>query len=187
MNSLERFRNTIPVMKLLILLASVLVTASATAALPPDIQTKVDKYKKSITEWAANPVVVDAVKEANKSGPIRGMTNVKWDELNNNDPIVLSKQSSPAGQYAKKLEGDSDVDKFTLWDEKGNMIASGTKTFVYNAASRPAFVNAMKGLVWSAPEVKTDPTTLKKSVNISAPVMEGGKIIGVVNAAIKAE
>jgi hypothetical protein len=67
------------------------------------------------------------------------------------------------------------------------MIASSTKTLIYNAASRPAFTGAMKGKAWSAPEVKPDPTTQKKSVNISAPVMDGGKVIGVMNAAVNAE
>ncbi len=67
------------------------------------------------------------------------------------------------------------------------MIALSTKTLIYNAASRPAFAGAMKGKAWSAPEVKPDPTTQKKSVNISASVMDGGKVIGVMNAAVNAE
>ena len=67
------------------------------------------------------------------------------------------------------------------------MIASSTKALIYNAASRAAFTGAMKGKAWSAPVVKPDTTTQKNSVNISDPVMDGGKIIGVMNAAISAE
>lgn len=167
--------------------AVILTPVVARAEMPPEVQVKVDKYKKLITDWASNPVIVSAVKEANTKGPVPGMTNAKWDELADTDPVVVSMQNSPAGLYAKKLEDDKNVNKVTVWDDKGNMIASSTKTLIYNAATRPAFTGAMKGKAWSAPEVKPDPTTQKKSVNISAPVMDGGKIIGVMNAAINAE
>jgi len=174
-------------MSLSIFVAGICMPAIARADMPPEIQAKVEKYKKLITDWAANPVIVSAVKEANTKGPIPGMTNAKWDETGDTDPVVIGMQNSPAGQFAKKLEDDKNVNKVTVWDDKGNMIASSTKTLIYNAATRPAFTGAMKGKAWSAPEVKPDPTTQKKSVNISAPVMDGGKIIGVMNAAISAE
>lgn len=131
--------------------------------------------------------MVSAAKEANAKGPIAGMNNAKWDELTDTDPVVTEMQTSPAGLYAKKLEEDKSIYKVTIWDDKGNMVASSAKTLIYNAATRPAFTGAMKGKAWSAPEVKPDPTTQKKSVNISAPIMDGGKIIGVMNAAIGAE
>lgn len=168
-------------------LAAVLIPVTAKADLPPDVHAKVEKYKKQIAEWAANPVIVNAVKEANAKGPISGMTNAKWDELGDSDPIVLGIQSNAAGKLTKTFEDEKNVNKVTVWDEKGNMIASSTKTLIYNAASRPAFTGAMKGKAWSAPEIKPDPTTQKKSVNISAPVMDGGKVIGVMNAAVNAE
>lgn len=187
MNMSTSARKLINLSSLGALLTGLLLSVNAFADMPPDVQAKVEKYKKHISEWAANPVVISAVKEANAKGPIPGMTNAKWDELGDKDAVVLGMQTSPAGQYAKKLEDDKNVNKVTIWDDKGNMIASSTKTLIYNAASRPAFTGAMKGKPWSAPEVKPDPTTQKNSVNISAPVMDGGKIIGVMNAAISAE
>lgn len=180
-------RNVFAVFNSILFATGLMLSGSASAEIPADVQAKVEKYKKHIIEWAANPIVVAAVKEANAKGPIPGMSNARWDELGDKDPVVMGMQTSPAGEYAKKIEEDKNVNKVTVWDEKGNMIASSTKTLIYNAATRPAFTGAMKGKAWSAPEIKPDPTTQKKSVNISAPVMDGGKIIGVMNAAIGAE
>jgi hypothetical protein len=164
-----------------------LVPAAFADPITPEVHAKVDKYKKQITEWAANPTIVQAVKEANAKGPIAGMSNAKWDELDEKDPVVQAMLNSPAGKLGRKWEEDKNINKVTVWDEKGNVIAGSVKTLIYNAASRPAFTGAMKGQAWSAPEAKPDPATQKKSVNISAPVLDGGKTIGVVNAAVSAE
>lgn len=154
----------------------------------PDLQAKVDKAKKKLAEWASNPVVVAAAKESNAKGGIAGMTNAKWDELNENDPIVKATQNSAAGKQCKKWEEDEKgVNKVTVFDEKGNMVASSAKTLLYNAFNRPAIAGALKGDVWQSPDVKPDPTTQKKSVNIAAPIKDGGKVIGLINAAVDAQ
>jgi hypothetical protein len=154
----------------------------------PELQAKVDKAKKKLEGWATNPVVVAAVKESNAKGGIAGMTNAKWDELNENDPVVKATQNSAAGKQCKKWEDeDKGVNKVTIFDDKGNMVASSTKTLLYNAVNRPAISGALKGNMWQAPEVKPDPTTQKKSVNIAAPIKEGGKVIGLINAAVDAQ
>jgi hypothetical protein len=38
---------------------------------PANVQANVDKYKKTLVEWAANPQVVAAVKESNVKGALR--------------------------------------------------------------------------------------------------------------------
>jgi hypothetical protein len=157
-------------------------------AISPDVQARVDKAKKKLTEWAGNPVVVAAAKESNAKGGIAGMNNAKWQELPDNDAVVLATQTSAAGKQCRKWEEEEKgVNKVTVFDEKGNMVASSTKTLLYNAANRPAIVGALKGDVWQAPDAKPDPTTQKKSVNISAPIKDGGKVIGLINAAVDAE
>lgn len=154
----------------------------------PDLQAKVDKAKKKLAEWASNPVVIAAAKESNAKGGIAGMNNAKWDELNENDPIVKAVQNSAAGKLCKKWEEEEKgVNKVTVFDEKGNMVASSVKTLLYNAASRPAIIGALKGEVWQAPEAKPDPSTQKKSLNIATPIKDGGKVIGLLNAAVDAQ
>ena len=80
-----------------VFVSGLLLSANTTADMSPEVKAKVEQYKKHITEWAANPVVVNAVKEANAKGPIAGMANSKWDELGDKDEIVTSMQNSPAG------------------------------------------------------------------------------------------
>jgi len=70
-------------------------------------------------------------------------------------------------------------------DEKGNLVAASTKPLLYNNAVRPVFMNAIKGQAWSDTKVLPDPTTQIKSVQASAPVMDGGKVIGVIHVGIK--
>lgn len=168
-------------------LAAMAFAALASAdPITPEMQAKVDKYKHKIVEWAADPALVAAVKEANAKGPIPGMGNGKWDDLGEKDPAVVGIENSATGQLARKWQ-DKSVGKINVWDAKGNVIGSNTKPLLYNAFTRPAFVGAAKGHPWQTPEAKPDPATQKKSVNISAPVMDGGKVIGVVNAAVEVQ
>lgn len=163
--------------------------SSAWAELPPDVAAKVDAVKKKLTDWAANPAVVAAVKASNGSdGMIAGMSNSKWDELTEKDPQVMAFQTSAVGKLVVEWEHDKSIGKLYLRDQKGNLVASSTnKPLLYNVASRPPFINAMKGAAWATGEVKPDPTTQAKSVQASAPVMDGGKAIGVIHSSIPVE
>lgn len=173
----------------LLLLATLCFQASqALAALPADMQAKVEVYKKKLVDWAANPVIVKAVKEANaKGGMIPGMNNGKWDELTETDPLVAGILSTPASKLVKQWEADKGINKLFVRDEKGNMVAGSAKSLIYNAAARPPVKEAMKGKPWNAEEIKPDPTTQIKSVHVSAPVLDGGQVIGVIHTAVTAE
>ena len=159
----------------------------AADALPAPMQAKTEQYKKKLAEWAAHPVIVAAVKEVAAKGGVAGMTNGKWNDLDEKDPVVKSFETSKAGMLVKKWEEDTGINKLVLRDDKGNLVASSAKPLVYNNAARPVFVNAIKGQVWAASEIKPDPTTGIKSVQAGAPVMEGGKVIGVIHVGITAE
>lgn len=174
-----------------ILFASTVLSQSVAQADPisPAVQAKVDSYKKHLVEWAANAQLVAAVKESNAKGGIAGMTNSKWDELADADAAVTALNQSVAGKQITKWEEDKGIEKLNLRDEKGNLVANSSssgKPLLYNNSSRPPFQNGLKG-AWAAGEVKPDPTTQKKSVQISAPVMDGGKAIGVLHSAVLAE
>lgn len=154
----------------------------------PEVQAKVDQYKKKLQEWAANPVIIAAAKEANaKGGAVPGMTNAKWDELNDADPVVKGLQTSAAGKLLTKLEEDKGISKLYVRDEKGNLVAGSNKPILFNNAARPPFKNAIGGKVHADAEAKADPTTQKKSVQASVPIMDGGKPIGVLHTAVNAD
>ena len=77
---------------------AVLFAGSAHAELPAALATKVAKYQKQLVDWAAQPLMVSSVKDANaKGGFLPGMTNAKWNDLDDKDPSVLATMNSPAG------------------------------------------------------------------------------------------
>jgi hypothetical protein len=158
------------------------------AALPDNVQAKVETYKKKLVEWAAHPTIVKAVRESNaKGGPLPGMNNGKWDALSDTDPLVTGLLSTPASTLVKQWEADKNINKLFVRDEKGNMVAGSAKSLLYNASARPPFKEGMKGKPWGADEIKPDPTTQIKSVHISAPILDGGGVIGIIHSAVTAE
>lgn len=163
-------------------------SAQALAALPAELNAKIETYKKKLVDWAANPVIIKAVKEANaKGGMIPGMTNGKWDEIGDNAPEVTVILNTPASKLVKQWEADKGINKLFVRDEKGNMVAGSAKSIIYNASARPPVKEAMKGKPWNAGEIKPDPTTQIKSVHVSAPVLDGSSVIGVIHTAVTAE
>lgn len=169
------------------MLVCAMTTAFAAEPLPAPLQAKVDKYKQKLVEWAANPAIIGAVKEANSRGPISGMTNARWLEVLDNDPVAQGFITSKAGSMVKKWEEDKDINKLVIRDEKGNLVASSTKPLLYNNAVRPVYINAVKGQPWADVKVAPDPTTQVKSVQASAPVLDGSKVIGVIHVGITTE
>jgi hypothetical protein len=171
----------------LALAAATLQPAAWAADLPADVQAKVEKAKKRLVELAADAAVVAAVREAN-GHDAGGMTNGKWVDLGDTDPAVKAILSSKvSGQIAKWEQGDETINKIILRDQKGNLVAASVRPLIYNNASRPVFANPIKGQAWAAGEIKPDTSTQIPSVHVAAPVMDGGKAIGVLQSAVTAK
>ena len=181
-------RNQNPIIFSQFLLGAVLAIGGLSAVhaeLAPDVQAKVDAYKKKLIDWAANPTIVAAAKESNSKGGLApGLSNSKWDDLADTDAVVKGFQASAAGKLVTQWEADKVLDKLYVRDEKGNLVAGSNKPLLYNNANRPPFANPFKGQPWAAGEVKPDPTTQKKSVQLGVPIMDGGKPIGVLQTAV---
>jgi hypothetical protein len=159
----------------------------AHADLPPDVAAKVEKAKKRLVDLAADPTVVAAVRDANGHDH-GGMNNGKWIELADTDPAVKAIVTNKISQQIAKWEqADDTVNKILLRDQKGNLVAGSTRPLIFNNANRPVFANALKGQAWNAGEVKPDTTTQVPSVHVSAPVLDGGKAIGVLHAGVTAK
>ncbi|MBZ0091929.1 MAG: PDC sensor domain-containing protein [Sulfuricellaceae bacterium] len=188
MKSTASPQHAVRTMAFLALLGSSALFAAVAQAdpIPPGMQAKVEHYKQKLAEWAANPVIIAAVKEANAKGP-GGMDNGVWNDLNDNDPKVKALQTSAAGKQLSKWEADKNISKLYVRDDKGNLAASSNKPLLFNNFTRPQFTNPFKGKAWSANEMKPDPTTQVMSVQIAVPVMDGGKPIGVMNSSVSAK
>lgn len=168
--------------------ACVLASTSlvAQAEVPAALQPKIEKYKKQLVEWAATPAIVAAVREANAKGT-GGMNNATWNDLDEKAPAVVATMSGPVAAMVIKWEQDKNINKLFVRDQKGNVVVGSAKTLLFNAASRPSVANALKGSVWNENAVKPDPTTQVKGVQVSAPVLDGGVVIGVIHTSVTAE
>lgn len=172
--------------KIAFIAAAFTLNAAAVAEpLPADLQAKIDKYKVKLVEWAATPALVAAVKEANAKGGAT-ISNAKWDELPDNDATVQAYVAGPVGKQLARWEEDKNISKLYLRDAKGNLVAASNKPLLFNNVNRPAFANSFKA-AWAANEIKPDPTTQKKSVQLGVPVLDGGKPIGVLHSAIESQ
>ncbi len=172
------------------LLVAISATAPLWAAdLTPKMQIKIDAYKKQAAAWAANPAIVQAVKESNAKGPIPGMGNAKWRDLKEDDPVVTGLVSNPAGQLMTKwLNADAKgINKIVLSGNKSHRVGFTSMPAAYLGKGKPNFDTSFDdGKVWQQGETKPDPSTNIESVQISAPVMDGGNTIGVLLVALTA-
>lgn len=162
--------------------------AVAAGDITPKMQVKIDAYKKQAATWAANPAIVKAVKDANAQGPIPMMGNAKWRELKENDPIVAGFITNPTGQMLTKwMSADAKgINKIVLSGNKGQRVAYTSMPAIYIGKGKPNFDEAFDGKLWSQPESKPDPSTDIDTVQIAAPVKDGGEVIGVLLVSLTA-
>ena len=154
------------------------------------MQTKIDTYKKQAATWAADPLVVQSVKDANAKGPIEGMGNAKWRELKETDTVVQSFVTNPTGQLLTKwMNADAQgLNKVVLSGAKSQRVAFTSMPAIYIGKGKPNFDTSMNdGKVWQQDESKPDPSTNIDTVQISAPVKDGGKVIGVLLVSLTAD
>lgn len=167
--------------------------SAASGALAADVtakmQPKIDTYKKQAVAWAADPLVIKAVKESNAAGPIAGMGNAKWRDLKESDPGVKGLVDNATGQLLTKwMNADAKgINKIVLTGDKSHRVAFTSMPAVYLGKGRPNFDTSMNdGKVWQQGESKPDPSTNIDTVQISAPVKDGGTVIGVLLVSLTA-
>jgi len=172
--------------RLSVALALCALSGSAMAQLPANVAEKVEYYKTMLSQWATDGTIVDAVKASNTAGGIDpNMTNEMWDELSDNDQKVATYRNSAAGKLLSSWETSHPINKLYVRDMKGKLVAmSQTKPLLYDISTRAGFAAAMKGTVWTDTEIKPDPLSMIKSVQIVAPILSDGKPIGVIHSAV---
>jgi hypothetical protein len=163
---------------------------AAAGDITPKMQPKIEAHKKQAVAWAADPAIVKAVKEANAKGPIEGMGNATWRELKETDPLVQGFVTNPTGQLLTKwMNADAQgINKIVLSGDKSQRVAFTSMPAIYIGKGRPNFdVSMNDGKVWQQDDSKPDPSTNIDTVQISAPVKDGGKVIGVLLVSLTAD
>jgi hypothetical protein len=175
--------------RILSLIALVVAVAVPAAALDltPAVQAELDKQKAALVTWAADPVIVAAVKEQNGKGPIAGMDNAKWKATRRSDAVVQAMVKSPAGEFLKKKIETSGgaLDKAFLSAAQGEKVAFAEKTISYVHKGQEKFDAPMStGKPWQMSKEWFDESLQGYAIQVAAPVMDGGKTIGVLVASV---
>jgi len=170
----------------LTLCASLLVASSmgAQAELPADFKAKADAMMPNMTKWAADPAVIAAAKAGTTAV---GMTNGKWSDLTDTDPVVTALGTSALSKQLANYQ-KLGVGKLIVRDKDGNLAAfpaGGEKPFIFSVANRPNFKAAMAGSDFVADKVAPDPTSQKPSVQIAVPIKDGGTVVGMLHASLE--
>jgi hypothetical protein len=147
-------------------------------SLDPSLQAKVDAQIKAIQEWAADPVILNAVKTQNATPPAEytAMTQDKWKELSKLDPLVRSFDKSAAGQFLKSKRSEVIIRAFVS-DAVGQKVAFTTKTLTWSHKGDPKHEVPLTGKIWQG-AVEQDKVTGYEQIQIAVPVLDGAKAIG---------
>jgi hypothetical protein len=151
---------------------------SQAAALDPALQAKVDAKAATIKAWASDPAVVAATRAHNASEPAdhAAMSQDKWAGLTVLDPFVRSFAKNEAGTFLKSKKTE-DVTEAFISDAKGDKVAFVSKTSSWSHKGKPKHEVPMTGKVWHG-VVEVDESTGAQQIQVSVPVMDGGKTIG---------
>lgn len=176
------------IMSLIMLVTPVTLLADTVT---PVLKSKVDRYKQLLGDWALDPNIIAAVRNSNASGgAINGMSNSKWNYLDANDPMVTQFRTSQTASLIMQWESvhQGVISAIYLRDNQGNLVASSrAKPPTYNNKTKLPFEMAMKGIAWAADEIESDAGTQVRGVEVSAPVMDKGKPIGILHTIVIAK
>lgn len=161
------------------LMTAVVVVLSAQAApLTAEQRTKVEGFLATLRPLGIDPVIVKAVREYNAAPPpeAQGMTQAKWDGLSVLSPEVRAFAKNPLAEYLKTKRSEAIAELFVS-GAKGTKVAFFAKTTNWSHAGKPKHDAPMSGKTWIG-EPELDQSSGKVSVQVSFPVLDGGKPIG---------
>ncbi len=170
-------------MKKLILASIILALGTlvlpAADPLDAELQARIDAKSRIIENWAANPVVVNAVKEQNANPPASyaAFTQEKWKTLSVLDPVVRAFTKNPAAEFLKSQKTDPCLSEAFLSASNGGKVAFLSKPSNWSHKGSAKHEDPMHGKKWQGP-VEVDESSGVKQVQISVPVLDGGKPIG---------
>ena len=147
----------------------------------PKIQEQITWQTWNANGWAASPVVVQAVLDQNKKGPIPGMDNPKWKTVPEKDALVQGFINNEAAKFLKEEMAKTNgicVGAF-LNAAQGEKVAFSDKTGSYIHKGSAKFdVPFTTGKAWQG-QPELDDAGKTYEIQVAVPVKSDGKNIGV--------
>jgi hypothetical protein len=166
-------------MKTKLLLLSFLAAFTCGAEdLDPAMQARLDVQVKMVQEWAANPVILNAVKahNATPSAEAVAMTQEKWKAASVLDPFVHSFTRNAVAELLKNKRTKTVSEAFVSGTD-GTKVAFLAKPTNWSHKGKAKHDVPMSGKTWQGP-IEVDESTGLKQIQISVPVLDGDKPIG---------
>lgn len=167
--------------------AAIALPALAGEPAPANVKALAESKLKAV---GTNATVVAAVKAANAAGQTLDQVKAKDAEWQKTAGVSKEMQAlidNPCGKYLQGLQKDLPwlAEAFVM-DNLGANVAMTDKTSDYWQGDEPKWQESFKGGAGAVhvSDVKFDDSTQTYSVQISVPVMDGGKAIGAITFGI---
>jgi len=161
--------------------------------LDPALSAQVEARVTVVQQWASDPIVVQAVREANANP--RSMDEIEtinreWEAATGVTPFIRALIDHPAARRLKELRASSpEIQEAFLTDALGANVAITNKTSDFYQGDEVQYLEAFnqgKGGVHIG-ELSLDESIHSYSVHVGVPVLDQGKPIGVLLAAVNVE
>jgi hypothetical protein len=161
--------------------------------LDPALSAQIEERVAVVRQWAADAILVQAVREANAHS--RSMSEIQtinreWEEATGVTPFMRTLIEHPAARRLKELRaGNPEIQEAFLTDSIGANVAITNKTSDFFQGDEPQYLEAFnqgKGGVHIG-ELSLDESIQQYSVHVGVPVLDEGKPIGVLLAAVNVE
>lgn len=170
-----------------ILVATLSIPALAGEPAPAHVKALADAKLKAV---GTNATVVAAVKAANAAGQSLDQIkarDVEWQKTPGVTAEMKALMDNACGKYLRGLQGEMPwlAESFVM-DNQGANVAMTDKTSDYWQGDEPKWQESFKGGTGAVhvSDVKFDDSAQTYTVQISVPVMDGGKAIGAITFGI---
>lgn len=167
---------------LLLSLASALLLQPAINVLAqsaaPDPQARINAQIALVQTWAADPVVIAAVRAHNAalSPEEEALTQEKWASLAALDPVVRGFAKNDVGQFLRSKRSAVISEAFVS-DAAGRKVGFMSKTTRWSHAGQPKHEVPMSGKTWQG-RIELDESTGLRQLQVAVPVLDNGQPIG---------
>lgn len=165
-----------------LILASLISSFIAQGVMAEDAPAAVTALIPVIKKWGENPILVAAVKEQNAKGATLEQVQKRdkeWMAATGMDDQMKAITKNAGAQELDKLEATKPYFfESILMDSLGANVSMTNKTSDYWQGDEPKFTNAFKVGGVDVGKSKFDDSAKAYLIQVSVPVLDGGKPIG---------
>ena len=141
------------------------------------LEKKVKAYRAKLQAWAQSPEIMALARQhQHKSDP--ALVGADW-RSPGLAPAIAAMLNNEISRELSKLTRDRSVAKLLLLNDMGDVLGATQKPRYYNYGESLAFTEAIYSGVWAANRSNVDPTLRKRVVEMSAPIIDRNREIGV--------